>query len=217
MQTSIGTAPGVFHPLRLRGGGGFAAVVPINRLLGKGQKNRGHNGDRTAASAPTERGRDAALLDALKNMQNDTHCQLRVAELLQDGASARVQDPSSACEFCAIHLAAARGLTDAVSALGEKGAAVDAPGKHGQTALSLAAARGHLHTVERLLSLGAAVSQRQIFYNVLHIVHFILYIYQGTKFSEFPGGQRHAGVDVPAPSSILCQPANRRAPPGGGG
>ena len=175
MQATVGNAPGVFHALRLRGGG-FAAVVPINRLLGKGQKNRGPNGDRTAASAPTARGRDAALLDALKNVQNDTQCQLRVAELLQAGASARVQDPSSACEFCAIHLAAARGLTDAVNALVEKGAAVDAPGKHGQTALSLAAARGHLHTVERLLSLGAAVSQRHKFYKVLYSEFYMVYL-----------------------------------------
>jgi ankyrin repeat protein len=176
VQVSVGTAPGVFHALRLRGGGdGFAAVVPINRLLGK-EKNRGPNGDRTAASAPTERGRDAALLDALKNVLNDTNCQKMVSELLQAGASARVQDPSSACELSAIHLAAARGLMDAVSALVEKGAAVDALGKHGQTALSLAAARGHLHTVERLLSLGAAVSQRHKFYKVLYSEFYMVYL-----------------------------------------
>ena len=143
------------------GGGGFAAAVPINRLLGRARP-RGHHGEKTDARGPTLSGRDAALIDALKNVESDTDCQQKVTQLLQSGANAGVQDPSSACEFCAIHLAAARGLTDAVSALVARGAAVDAPAKHWQTALSLAAARGHDCTVERLLSLGAAVSHRDM-------------------------------------------------------
>ena len=152
----------VTRALRLRGGGGgFAAAVPINRLLGRARP-RGHHGEKTDARGPTLSGRDAALIDALKNVESDTDCQQKVTQLLQSGANAGVQDPSSACEFCAIHLAAARGLTDAVSALVAGGAAVDAPARHGQTALSLAAARGHDGTVERLLSLGAAVSHRDM-------------------------------------------------------
>jgi hypothetical protein len=149
--------------LRLRGGG-FAAVVPVSSLLAQTAENR-----KTAAQQQMQRGasqpraEDAALLEALKDIEDDGECQARVLELLKGGASASALDPTSSCDYTALHLAASRGLPHAaVSALVTGGASVDAPAKHGQTPLSLAAARGHNDTVDSLLSLGASVAQKDM-------------------------------------------------------
>ena len=142
--------------LRLRGGG-FAAVVPIKRMMGQRSSDQ-----KTTKKAGKLSKNDAALIDALKNITDDDECQKRVLELLTSGASVRVLDPMSACDYGAVHLAASRGLTHAVNALVAGGAAVDQPAKHGQTPLSLAAARGYNSTVECLLSLGAEVSQQDL-------------------------------------------------------
>jgi len=141
-------------PLRLRGGG-FAAVVPVSSLLAKSAEDR-----RVGVQPPAA---DTALLDAIKDIEDDGECQGRVLELLEGGASASTKDPASSVDYTALHLAASRGLPHAViSALVAGGAAVDAPAKHGQTPLSLAAARGYNDTVDSLLFLGASVAQKDM-------------------------------------------------------
>ena len=146
---------GVLRAMRLRGGG-FPAVVPINRLLG-----RTVDSQKRGAKMQELNAKDAALLDAVNNLQDDDACS-RITELLKGGASVNAQDPLSNCEYAALHFAASRGLTRAVQALVTAGAAVDTPAKHGQTALSLAAAKGYDETVECLLGVGALVSHKDM-------------------------------------------------------
>jgi ankyrin repeat protein len=54
-----------------------------------------------------------------------------------------------------IHLAAQRGLAEAVRLLASKGASVDGCDDNGYTALHLAAYHGHVAVVDVLLQLGA--------------------------------------------------------------
>jgi hypothetical protein len=144
-------------------GGGFSAVVPINRLLGKAKKKNGkaakkQTGNRVVGLEQ----KDAALIDFIKSAEDDSASAKCVAELVHDGARVGVQDPSSVCDYTALHLAASRGLTQTVQTLVRNGAIVDTPAKHGQTPLSLAAARGFNDTVACLLALGASVLHKDM-------------------------------------------------------
>ena len=64
-----------------------------------------------------------------------------------------------------LHMAAADGMTDAVRALVDVGAVVDAEGHNGWTALYQASARGHAATVRVLLDAGADVGIQDGFLN----------------------------------------------------